>query len=190
MGPPCSLCFSVLYSTLVSQHGYPICPVRVQNVLQTAGPCPASGFWKPLLPKQNSHVPELVLVKVWPPRLVGHLCPAKSQLWMYSDNSVYLPKVAVSNLASTLPPLCHVCSVGSPAPFRKNCPPGKFPQPPPLPPLCPPSLSKARSTFPRTDPSFPHPHSFPSLGPLAQPERTLESWPKKTLLGLASASSQ
>lgn len=69
--------------------------------------------------RQESQIPELVLVKVWPPRLWGHLWPAHPQLWICPNTGVYFPKASVSNLASTPPPLSHVYSVDVLASFEK-----------------------------------------------------------------------
>lgn len=112
--------------------------------------------------RQESQVSGLVLVKVWPPRLWGHLWPARPQLWICANTDVYFPKAAVSNLASTPLARSHVCSVGVLASFRKSSPPGKFPRPGlhSLLDLSP--LSKAHfSTFPKTAPSLPHLQSCP-----------------------------
>ena len=41
---------------------------------------------------QEFQVREVVLVKTWPPRLLGHLCPARFQLWVCSNARFSFPK--------------------------------------------------------------------------------------------------
>ena len=116
------------------------------------------GFWKPLLPTENNRNPES-LSWCWSrsgcPDFWEHLCPAHSELWIHPDSSVYCPKAAISNWASTPPPLSHACSVGGPASFRKSSLPGKFPQPHSPPPLCPLLSPRLTPPFPEDLPFFP-----------------------------------
>lgn len=91
-----------------SHHGYLICPVRVQNVLQANGQCLASGFWKPPLPTPNIGDPRC-LSWCWSrpgrPHLWEHLGSSHSQPCIYPNNSAHFRKAAVSDLAFNPPPL-------------------------------------------------------------------------------------
>ena len=125
---PCFLSCSSLYSSLVSHPRLSDLPgLECRSFLRpTVHAWSDSGGLCCQDRMAGILVPELVLVQVWPPRLLGHLCPACSQVWISLNTSFNFLR-AVVNIGFCPTPPSHASSVGVIASFRKSRPPDSVP---------------------------------------------------------------